>query len=88
MYGGDIDSYGNIPGQLCYRGNWDTDDIQDMVFYPGDVIKKNSTLTFPDKNNVTRYFTGYNLYMSSAICFTDDPSSDGSFTRISGATLT
>jgi len=70
-------------GALSYRGDWDVDDIQDMVFYPGDVIRKYVTVNAG--GNATYYFPARNLYMSNAVCFTDDPTTDGNFTWIAGA---
>ena len=71
-------------GALSYRGDWDADDIQDMVFYPGDVIKVTVQMLI---GGGTDFWPLVNLYMSNAICFTDDPTDDGNFTLISGSTL-
>jgi hypothetical protein len=92
MFGGNIDSYGSIPGQLCYRGGWNIDDIQDQVFYPGDIVRVRNTITISDQ---ALQFTGtpyggtrsclytYILFMAQAICFTSDPTADSNFLCIS-----
>ena len=70
-------------GALSYRGDWDADDIQDMVFYPGDVIRKKAVVNVSGNNDW--FFDAVSLYMSNGICFTDDPEFDDNFTWISGA---
>ena len=97
MFGGDIDSYGSIPGALCYRGDWNIDDsIQDMVFYPGDVVRICNTITGTDTisyhalqftgtpyGGTRSYLYNYMLFMATTICFTSDPSADNNFICIS-----
>ena len=74
-------------GALSYRGDWINDDIQDMVFYPGDVITwtRNLLVSVPITGGVEVPLVSQ--YMATAICFTDDPSDDDNFTIISGSTL-
>ena len=96
MFGGDVDSYGSIPGQLCYRGDWNIDDIQDQVFYPGDVVRVCNTITGTDTisyhalqftgtpyGGTRNYLYNYMLFMATTICFTSNPTVDSNFLCIS-----
>jgi len=84
-------------GALSYRGDWDNDDIQDMVFYPGDVVKVTTAITaFSDSAEVTFSLYGFGgfttienvmLFMAQSVCFTGDPSNDGNFVQVSGLYL-
>ena len=63
-----------VPGPLIFRGDWDMDDIQSQVFYPGDFVKQTPTnAQNPQLNGLTC------LFSCNAVTFSNDPSNDPNF---------
>lgn len=74
-----------------YRGDWDNDPITDQVFYPGDFVKIKSEIDFSASGGIVitpNKITSKNLWMQTSLGFTTDPTTDPTWTQISGVTLT
>lgn len=67
----------NLNFAINFRGNWDNDLITDKIFYTGDAV-----LTTQQIERLGIY--NQQVWVQTAIGFTDDPSSDDNFFLLSG----
>lgn len=70
-----------VCGPCVYRGNWSTDPIKSMAFYPGDFVVVNQSINFGGSVGIK---TNRQMWMQTIVGFTSDPATDPDWIQIGG----